>query len=112
MSTNQTPPNWAKDAVATIKGWAHPKTGEILVSRYGLLDDSAPAPKKAPEVKKAPEPVAAPVVEEPAAPVVAEAAPVVAEVAPVAAPTVDHTSDKPASSKTVAGRAHANDDEK
>jgi len=26
------PPNYQKDAVPTKKGWAHPKTGELLVS--------------------------------------------------------------------------------
>ena len=26
------PPNYQKDAVPTIKGWKHPKTGELLVS--------------------------------------------------------------------------------
>ena len=25
------PPSWAKDAVPTLRGWVHPKTGEILV---------------------------------------------------------------------------------
>ena len=24
-------PSWAKDAVPTLRGWVHPKTGEILV---------------------------------------------------------------------------------
>jgi len=27
------PPNFAKDAVPTPRGWANPKTGELLVSR-------------------------------------------------------------------------------
>jgi len=35
----QTPPNWQKDAVPTVKGWVHPKSGELLVSTKGLLDD-------------------------------------------------------------------------
>lgn len=26
------PPSWAKNSIPTLKGWAHPKTGEILVS--------------------------------------------------------------------------------
>lgn len=26
------PPNYQKDAIPTVKGWEHPKTGELLVS--------------------------------------------------------------------------------
>lgn len=26
-------PNWQKDAIPTTRGWTHPKTGELLVSR-------------------------------------------------------------------------------
>jgi len=26
------PPNYQKDAIPTVKGWKHPKTGELLVS--------------------------------------------------------------------------------
>jgi hypothetical protein len=36
-------PSWQPDAVATASGWAHPKTGEILVSQRGLLDGTEPA---------------------------------------------------------------------
>ena len=25
------PPSWCKDAIPTSKGWAHPRTGEVLV---------------------------------------------------------------------------------
>lgn len=28
-----TPPNFQKDAVPTLKGWTHPKTGELLKSQ-------------------------------------------------------------------------------
>ena len=27
------PPNWKKDAVPTARGWAHPRTGEVLKSQ-------------------------------------------------------------------------------
>jgi len=62
------PPAWAPNAKPTAKGWADPKTGEILVSQRGLLTEADPVP--------APEPAPEPVVltEEPAAP-----APVVEE---------------------------------
>lgn len=35
-------PSWAKNAVPTVRGWADPKTGEILVSQRGLenVDES------------------------------------------------------------------------
>ena len=25
------PPSWCKDAIPTLKGWVHPRTGEVLV---------------------------------------------------------------------------------
>ena len=28
-----TPPNYQRDAVPTTRGWTHPRTGELLVSR-------------------------------------------------------------------------------
>lgn len=28
-----TPPKWAKNAVPTLRGWCHPKTGELLKSQ-------------------------------------------------------------------------------
>jgi hypothetical protein len=30
---NQSPPNWAKDAVASPEGWRHARTGELLKSQ-------------------------------------------------------------------------------
>lgn len=27
------PPKWAKDAVISLEGWRHPKTGELLICR-------------------------------------------------------------------------------
>lgn len=30
------PPAWCKDAVATPRGWAHPKTGELLIALKGM----------------------------------------------------------------------------
>lgn len=33
---NLTPPKWAPYAIATERGWVHPKTGELLVSLKGL----------------------------------------------------------------------------
>lgn len=36
------PPNWQKDAVMTVRGWVHPKTKELLVSRkFTQLDIDA-----------------------------------------------------------------------
>lgn len=35
---NQSPPNWAPNAVPTIHGWVDPKSGELLVSKKGLSD--------------------------------------------------------------------------
>jgi hypothetical protein len=52
--SNLTPPNYCKDAVATNRGWEHPKTGELLVSVKGLLEklgDAAPKAKAAPKKK-------------------------------------------------------------
>lgn len=45
-------PSWAKNAVATNRGWEDPNTGEVLVSLKGLLDiqkelGCAPTKKKA-----------------------------------------------------------------
>ena len=34
-----TPPNWCRNAVPTLKGWADPKTGELLVARKISQDD-------------------------------------------------------------------------
>lgn len=33
---NLTPPKWAPYAIATERGWVHPKTGELLISLKGL----------------------------------------------------------------------------
>ncbi len=36
------PPNYQKDAIPTVKGWKHPKTGELLVStklKQGQIDE-------------------------------------------------------------------------
>lgn len=33
------PPNWKKDALPTGRGWAHPRTGEILKSQKISADD-------------------------------------------------------------------------
>jgi hypothetical protein len=36
------PPNYQKDAIPTVKGWKHPKTGELLVStklNQGQIDE-------------------------------------------------------------------------
>lgn len=35
---NQSPPNWAPNAIPTVQGWADPKTGELLVSKKGLIN--------------------------------------------------------------------------
>lgn len=32
----KTAPKWCKDAIATVRGWEHPETGELLVSLKGL----------------------------------------------------------------------------
>ena len=31
------PPSWKRDAIATNKGWCHPKTGEVLAACPNLL---------------------------------------------------------------------------
>lgn len=36
----QTAPSWQTNAVATAKGWAHPKSGELLVAREDLTPAS------------------------------------------------------------------------
>lgn len=46
------PPSWAKDAVATVKGWCDPKTGELLVSIKGLELPSKPKAEKKVSKKK------------------------------------------------------------
>ena len=35
------PPRWCKDAVPTERGWADPKTGELLISRRFNADEIA-----------------------------------------------------------------------
>lgn len=40
---NQMPPKWASNAVPTVRGWAHPETGEILIARKGLILESKSA---------------------------------------------------------------------
>lgn len=47
--SKQTAPNWCKNAVATVRGWEDPKTGELLVAKKGLLVEDA---EKAPEVEQ------------------------------------------------------------
>jgi hypothetical protein len=57
-----TPPAFKKDAVPSLKGWHHPKTGELLKSTrhtQSQLDEHN-------GVTSAPAPVVAPVVEAPA----------------------------------------------
>lgn len=34
---HRNPPRWCPDAIATNRGWKHPKTGELLVSVKGLV---------------------------------------------------------------------------
>jgi hypothetical protein len=36
MKRQDSRPNWARNAIPTIYGWADPKTGEILVAKRGL----------------------------------------------------------------------------
>jgi hypothetical protein len=36
--SNQSPPNWAPNAIPTVHGWVDPKTGELLVSKKGLTN--------------------------------------------------------------------------
>lgn len=33
---HKNPPKWCPNAIATSRGWVHPKTGELLVSIKGL----------------------------------------------------------------------------
>lgn len=62
------PPNFRKDAIASIQGWRHPKTNELLkaqplkqsdIDEYNRVNAKAPEP-----VKVAAQPEPAPVVEE------------------------------------------------
>lgn len=39
---NPLPPYWKPDAVATVEGWRDPRTGELLVAHYGLVDEVVP----------------------------------------------------------------------
>lgn len=47
------PPNWQKDAIPTLNGWKHPRTGEILksgkikqeqIDEYYMVETGAPDP--------------------------------------------------------------------
>jgi len=59
------PPSWQKDALPTGRGWAHPKTGELLkatrlstadINDYlGIPKQAAPAPAPVPDVHEAPQ---------------------------------------------------------
>ncbi len=54
------PPAWCSDAVPTGRGWAHPRTGELLVSRphtkgqihewHGIISHWNPAPEGSDEM--------------------------------------------------------------
>lgn len=62
------PPNFQKDAIPTPRGWTHPKTGELLVSRsidpndiIEYMGGQSPAP--APKPKPAPAPIIEPIIE-------------------------------------------------
>lgn len=48
MSTSKNErPNWLpKEAVATNRGWVHSRTGEVLISRAGLIVDEPVADDK------------------------------------------------------------------
>ena len=58
------PPSWQKDALPTGRGWAHPKTGELLkatrlsnadINDYlGIPKQAAPAPAAVPDVHEEP----------------------------------------------------------
>ena len=58
------PPSWQKDALPTGRGWAHPKTGELLkatrlstadINDYlGIPKQVAPAPAPVPDVHEEP----------------------------------------------------------
>lgn len=41
--TDELPPNWYPDAVATLRGWENPDTGELLVSWGGLASAAGSA---------------------------------------------------------------------
>lgn len=53
------PPNHAKDAIPTVRGWEHPRTGELLIARrhtqsqideyFGLTPYEFSEPEAAPE---------------------------------------------------------------
>lgn len=51
---NISPPNWAKNAIPTKQGWVNPKTGELLVSKRGLLDNIQKGSKTVNPVEKTP----------------------------------------------------------
>ena len=58
------PPSWQKDALPTGRGWAHPRTGELLkatrlstadINDYlGIPKHAAPAPAPVPDVHEEP----------------------------------------------------------
>ena len=58
------PPSWQKDALPTGRGWAHPRTGELLkatrlstadINDYlGIPKRAAPAPAPVPDVHEEP----------------------------------------------------------
>lgn len=58
------PPSWQKDALPTGRGWAHPKTGELLkatrlstadINDYlGIPKQAEPAPAAVPDVHEEP----------------------------------------------------------
>ena len=58
------PPSWQKDALPTGRGWAHPKTGELLkatrlstadINDYlGIPKQAEPAPAPVPDVHEEP----------------------------------------------------------
>ena len=58
------PPSWQKDALPTGRGWAHPRTGELLkatrlstadINDYlGIPKQAAPAPASVPDVHEEP----------------------------------------------------------
>ena len=60
------PPAWAKEAKPTTRGWVHPRTNELLVSRkhsdreieeYYLAKAASDAPAPEPIIEADPEPV-------------------------------------------------------
>lgn len=79
------PPNFQKDAIPTPRGWTHPKTGELLVSRsidpndiIEYMGGQSPAP--APKPKPAPAPIIEIVEQEPEQVMLTEADPEEVEV--------------------------------